>query len=329
MVIFFLEKIRKLFKSIGKKERIIDDFITYYRFNKIKEKFNLNENQFNKTDKNSENFKIVATIAFFFNSQKILNLKKVCKNLNELSNNVEIYIFSNGISVEQKDQLKKDLEIEVQIISIEDIIHDRLLPWYHYNLMRKVYENTEVTHFIYLEDDILIDKENFNYWINSRKILKKFNLIPGFIRTEVNHEDKELYAIDFVKKNNFKYLPKVSIDKNYYFVNHKYPYQGMYLYDRELMKEHLFGPSSNPDCGHGAFDVNYIDPKMINLDLMAKANIGLTYVNTPYGFFNRMVSLYNKDENKIDNKCLIKHLSNKYSNTKSWHGNIKVKDAIK
>ena len=154
-------------------------------------------------------------------------------------------------------------------------------------------------------------------------------MIPGFVRTEINQKNNEVYAIDFVKENNLKYLPKVSIGNDYYFVNHKYPYQGMYLYDRELMKEHLFGPSSNPDCGHGAFDTNYIDPKMINLDLMAKANIGLTYMNTPYGFFNRIVTLFNRDKKEIDNQCLIKHLSNKYSNTKSWHGNIKVKDAIK
>ena len=73
----------------------------------------------------------------------------------------------------------------------------------------------------------------------------------------------------------------------------------MYLYDRELMKEHLQGPSSNPDCGHGAFDTNYIDSRMINLDLMAKANIGLTYINAPSGFFNRMVTLFNIKEKRL------------------------------
>ena len=31
------------------------------------------------------------------------------------------------------------------------------------------------------------------------EILKKFNLIPGFVRIEKNKNDGELYAIDFVK----------------------------------------------------------------------------------------------------------------------------------
>ena len=57
-------------------------------------------------------------------------------------------------------------------------------------------------------------------------------------------------------------------------------------------------------------DTNFIDPRMINLDLMAKANIGLTYINTPSGFFNRMVTLYNNEKKQIDVNCQIKHLSN-------------------
>ena len=71
--------------------------------------------------------------------------------------------------------------------------------------MKKLYEREEITHFLYLEDDILIDKLNFNYWINSRKILKKFNLIPAFVRTEVSKKDQEVYAIDFVEKDKLRY----------------------------------------------------------------------------------------------------------------------------
>ena len=63
----------------------------------------------------------------------------------------------------------------------------------------------------------------------------------------------------------------------------------MYLYDRALMKEHLKGITSNPDYGHGALNTDYINKKIINLDLMAKANIGLIYKDPPTGFFHRSV----------------------------------------
>ncbi len=328
MIFFFLEKIRKLFKSIGKKEHKINDFITYKKFKINQKNFNLNHEDFNPLQNSETKINLVASITFLFDENKIHNLKQVCKNLFEISNKIEIYIFLNNITNDQKDKLSKDLGINIKLIIVENIVNNRLLPWYHLNLMRKLYNNKEITHFLYLEDDILIDKNNLNYWINSRKVLKRFNLIPGFIRTEVNQNDNALYAIDFVKKDKLKYLPKIKINQNYFFLNHKYPYQGMYLYDRELMKEHLFGPSSNPDCGHGAFDTNYIDPRMINLDLMAKANIGLTFIDIPNGFHNRMVTLYDKKD-KIFHKCSqIKHLSNKYSNTKSWFGNIKITDVL-
>ena len=329
MRIYLLERLRKFFKSVGKKEEKINDLITNLKFRK-------NDNFTNFTDENftpdkgiSDNIKLAAIIGFFYNETKLPILFKVCESLVKISNKSEIYILTNSISPSQKEKIENGVDEKIKIIFIDEIVHNRLLPWYHLNLMRKLYDKEEITHFLYLEDDILFNRSNFNYWINSRKILRKSNLIPGFTRVEINQNNKELYAVDFTKKNNIKKLPKLKVNENYEFVNHKFPYQGMYLYDRELMKEHLQGPSSNPDCGHGAFDTNYIDSRMINLDLMAKANIGLTYINAPSGFFNRMVTLFNIKEKEIDYNCQIQHLTNKYTNLDSLHGNIKLKDAIK
>ena len=81
--------------------------------------------------------------------------------------------------------------------------------------------------------------------------------------------------------------------------------------------------------GHGAFNTNFIDKRMINLDLMAKASIGLTYINVPSGFESRIVVLYNLNKKQLDEKCYINHLSNKYSKLKnSWFGNYKVGEVI-
>jgi len=329
MNIYLLDRLRKFFKSIGKKEEKINDIITNLKFKKINKLRSFIDESFTPDKEVDENYKLASVIGFFYNEIKLPILFKVCESLTTITDKNQIYILTNSITLSQKERIKKNINEKIEIIIIDEPVHDRLLPWYHLNLMKKLYKDKEITHFLYLEDDILFNKSNFNYWINSRKILTKLNLIPGFIRVEVNHKDNEFYAVDFTKENFLKNSPKVKINKNYQFINHKFPYQGMYLYDRELMKEHLEGPSSNPDCGHGAFDTNYIDPKMINLDLMAKANIGLTYINTPNGFFNRMVTLYNLEKKEIDENCQIKHLSNKYTNVKSAYGNIKLKDAIK
>ena len=328
MMIYFLEKLRKIFKSIGKKERKIINLINYLKYKKKINFYRLDNKNFNFFNENIEKIKIASVITFFFDKDKIQDLVKVCSGLNSLSNENEIHIFTNNISSDQAEKLKKEIKINVNLIIIDEPVNDRLLPWYHINLMKKLYVNKDISHFLYLEDDIYLSKSNFNYWINSRKILKKFGLIPGFIRTENNKSDNQSYAIDFLKRSNFNLLPKISVNDNYDFINNEFPYQGMYLYDRDLMTEHLSGPSSNPDCGHGAFDLNFIDDRMINQDLMAKANIGLTYINPPYGFFNRIVIPFDIKKKRIAKFCEIKHLSNRYSNTQSSFGNVKVEDAV-
>jgi hypothetical protein len=329
MIIYFLERIRKFFKSIGKKEEVIDNLITYRKFKKNIKNYQLFEKDFYPEKEVEKPFKIAATITFYYDKNKLSNLIKVCESLKLISNDNEIYIFTNKINSNQEQELKNSFKNKAQILMVDPTINDRLLPWYHLNLMKKLFIKDDITHFVYLEDDILLNKSNFNYWVNSRKILKKFNLIPGLIRTEVDKNDNQLYAVDFTKNNKLSNLPKITVNDDYYFVNHKFPYQGMYLYDRELMKEHLFGHSSNPDCGHGAYNTDYINKEMINLDLMAKANIGLTYMNVPHGFFNRIVTLYNRKNCIIDSACQIQHLSNKYSNSKSLFGSIKIKDVLK
>ena len=330
MFIKLLIIIRKILRSIGKREENIKDLIILKLFQKDYQFQNLNNKDFNPYLKIINNVKVAATITFFYDKEKIINLTKVCKGLYEISNQNEIYIFTNKVFSENELELSEALRKSLKINIIQEPINNRLLPWYHINFMRKLFiSRTDITHFAHLEDDILLNKNNFNYWLNSREVLKKLNLIPGFVRTEINDKDKNIYAIDFLKKNFIKNLPKIKINDNYYFVNHKYPYQAMYLYDRDLMNEHLNSPSSNPDCGHGAYDINYLDSRMINLDLMAKANIGLTFINVPKGLHNRMVVLYSIKNNRIDKVCEIQHLSNKYANTKSSFGNIKIEEAIK
>ena len=258
-MIFLLEKIRKILKSIGKKEETINDLITYKKFKKNLKRYNINFQKFNPELNVKKSIKMVAVIYFFFERKKIKNLNKICFFLNKISKSTKIYIITNDISSKDFQKIKRIIKIKTNIIVIKQPLHNRLLPWYHYEIMRKAFKQKNITHFMYLEDDMLLDKKNFNYWINSRKYLKKINLIPGFLRTEKYKGNKDPYAVDFIKKNKLNSIPNIKVNENLIFINTKYPYQGMYLYDRELMKEHLNGPSSNPDCGHGAFSSNLLD----------------------------------------------------------------------
>ena len=61
---------------------------------------------------------------------------------------------------------------------------------------------------MYLEDDIRVSKENIVYWLNARKALKIYNLIPSFVRTEINFKDnlRGLSLICSISKPTFVLL---------------------------------------------------------------------------------------------------------------------------
>ena len=80
MIIYFLERIRKFFKSIGKKEEVIDNLITYRKFKKNIKNYQLFEKDFYPEKEVEKPFKIAATITFYYD--KNVNLKEYHKNTN-------------------------------------------------------------------------------------------------------------------------------------------------------------------------------------------------------------------------------------------------------
>ena len=68
--------------------------------------------------------------------------------------------------------------------------------------MKNKYKNKTNTHFMFLEDDILVSNLNIFYWIYFRVILKKYKLVPGFLRYEKN--GKKYFSVDNPQKMSLK-----------------------------------------------------------------------------------------------------------------------------
>ena len=92
------------------------------------------------------------------------------------------------------------------------------------------------------------------------------------------------------------------------------------------MLEHLQGPSSSIDFGHGTFDERWINPDMKELGVMERASTLLAFKDIPEGFLHRNVVPVNVKNKSLKEYCLIEHLSNRFVNEKSCLGNIKVKE---
>ena len=331
MFIFLLEKTRRLFKSLGKYEFNLIDKIILTKNKIVKKNTNiiLNEINFQKINKylvnNSSNSKKIAiVICFHFKSKKIKKLVKVCSNISNYDFDNHTTIVTNNITRSQKKILKNKVKIKLKkftIIQIKDTPEPNLLPWYSLNVMKERYKNKSFTHFLYLEDDIIVSKKNINYWIFCRKILKSYNLLPGFIRYE--SFKKNLFSIDNPKKIEITKTPSIRSNcKKFGFINLKYPYQAMYLMDRQLMNSYLKSNSSTVDFGfHNRIMKNLYPIKEL-------ASISIAYHKLPEGYHSRYMIPF-VESKTIPEYCLIKHLDNKYVRKQnSNYGKIKIQNLL-
>ena len=334
MIIFFLEKLRKLFKSIGKLEYgIIDKMVLLDRGAKFE------NNQLSFTANNLENLKyqinqkknypkkLVIVICFFYNKKKIKTLKKTLNKINSYKFKIDLTLITNKISKKERKIIEKLAYPKIKKIDIQEnqnLPDDNLLPWYSILVMKKKFENKLNSHFMFLEDDILVSNENICYWIFFRKILKKFNLIPGFLRYE-NYKGN-LYSVDNPKKIFLNKNPKIQNKNNDFgFVNPKYPYSAMYLMDREMMNEYLKSDATKIDF---SFTNRFVKSTFPIKELL---NISYAYLNVPKGFHNKLMIPYLK-KRIIPKYCLIEHSEVQYANLnklkKMGFGKIKIQDLI-
>lgn len=334
MIIFFLKKLRKLFKSLGKLENSILDKLVLLD-NGIKYKNNqlvLKASHFDRLNnelKLKKNYpkRLAIVICFFYNKKKIKILKKTFDTIKSYNFKIDLTIITNKISLNEKRNLKKLARPKIKKIDIheiEELPDNNLLPWYSIILMKKKLKNKLNSHFMFLEDDILVSNENICYWIYFRKLLKKFNLIPGFLRYE-NYKGA-LYSVDNPKKIVLNKSPKIQCQNDSFgFVNSKYPYNAMYLMDREMMNEYLKSNATKIDF---SFTNRFIKSTFPIKELL---NISYVYLNVPKGFHNKLMIPYLNNK-IIPNYCLIEHSEVKYANLnklkKMGFGKIKVKNLI-
>jgi len=322
--IFILKRIRSLFKSFGKKENKVLDQIVYENWKKRTDCQNLVwKNQVNDGEYLPKN--LVICICFFYKESNFENLKKICKNLSNLAEEIDVTIITNENNENSIKKLHDHTSQGIKnfnIHSVKENYDPFLLPWAHFDIMRRKIADNKFTHFLFIEDDIFISKENVVYWMKGREALKPFNLIPSFLRTEIKKSKNDIYSSDALRKIKFDQMPKVFSTKDdlaFTNVGKDSSYQGCYFMDRNLMLEHLNGPSSKPDYGFFRKEIRE------NFPTREKANLGLMYADVPFGFLNRHAIPVSINEKKVYNYCLIKHLSNRYADDEnSIFGKIKI-----
>lgn len=260
---------------------------------------------------------LLIGITFHFVEERLDFLNKISVNFSHLAFKTKVFVVTNTNSIEDHRKIQAAVQTDVEIYVPHLLGHPYLLTWAHFDVFRNIFQtNQNISHFMYLEDDILITKNNINYWLEGRENLRGFGLLPSFLRYELIDQETLMRSTDVKTHIELKKVPQVNFGKkNYCYINLPKPYQGMYILDRDLAKEHLFGPSSSPDFGIWG--------------IREKAAQGLTFANVPSGFTSRNLVGFNSDLNQIDPDALIHHTPNNYANNpKSSFGKIPINELI-
>jgi hypothetical protein len=261
---------------------------------------------------------LVVCITFHFSFDRLKYLEEVTSSLDSLANNVKLIIITNTDDNSNLEVIRKFTKTRLFTISISsNLEHPFLLTQEHIKILRDQYKMHEnISHFMYLEDDIFITRNNINYWLSAREDLKQFGLIPSFLRYEIPEGELELRSTDIPRTQSLKSLPKIKFSTQYWYINMKYPYQGMYLLDRELAQQYLF-------------DDYRLDKRSEKWGVRERSASGLTFINIPKNFTSRNLGGFCINMFSVDPNALIHHIPNNYSNNPDTvYGKLEIKKMI-
>lgn len=245
--------------------------------------------------------KLAIAVTFFYVESRLTYLRRISRHFSSLADIVEIYLVTNARDAERKRKISdifSNYDLTCRIVVPHLLGHPYLLTWTHLEVFRQIFNDTSISHFMYVEDDTLVRAENVNYWMEGREVLRNSGFYPSFFRYELRNDEGPAYSSDCTGPADGRALPYVAQSSDYCFVNLPWPYQGMYLMDREMMLEHLSGESSSPDFGRWL--------------IREKAAQGLTFKNVPEGFWSRNLVGYRLDKGRLDEFCLVHHTPNSY-----------------
>jgi hypothetical protein len=116
--------------------------------------------------------KLAVCITFHYVEERIQYLKEVCKSLAQISQEISLTIIINTSNKNEIDKIKKVIDTritEFDFFMPNGLGHPYLLSWSHLNIFREQIKDSSYTHFLYLEDDIKIEKKILHIGLRPEK----------------------------------------------------------------------------------------------------------------------------------------------------------------
>lgn len=212
----------------------------------------------------------------------------------------------------------KNIKIEVKVAGPE--YDGWYLTWAHKTDLALAILNRVADYYVYQENDVLIRKDNFDYYRKWKPVLERYNLEPGFALFE-SFEGKRIPVGNYERWNLVKETPDVWHDIGFtvpkilvvdhevdFFIQLGSPYYcGMILNQRDgelYIRSDSFDPQkSYPKTG------------IRNWPIADRSSMGLAFEYLPAGFEHRRCVPVSKkgDRYEVLEFGLVRHDDDKYS----------------
>jgi len=190
-------------------------------------------------------------------------LLKTLRGYEEISGQKDVFIYVDAAHEKDTEDLKKLLEPSVSFNSLDIIVASEAyegygLTWAHKGLLREAVNNSYYDFYVYTENDIIFNNQNFLYWFLYKDKLKALNLEPGFCRYEsyktkrVPFDNHRVWQLNGPTSNVWGDRPYrvesylTPLDDFVGFASLGNPYMGMMILDQEMANNYVRSESFNP-----------------------------------------------------------------------------------
>ena len=265
-----------------------------------------------------DKIKIVVCITFHYVEARLQYLQQVIEGLQEFPCQLNVCVCTNTTQREEQQAILAAMQSQrnphYMLCIVDNLFHPFMLTWAHKSLLKQYYDletESPFTHFVYLEDDLAFTPVNMQFWLENRQRMKETPFYPSLLRVEWNKDKQLWHSSESEGPISISRLPRITLD-GYDFINLPNPYQGLTVYDRELLAEHMQSISFNANQYCGLQILDSCNQSGGNWPCRERANYGQQFINVPIGFFSRNLVMCSIKFRETDSRSWVHHLPNNY-----------------
>ena len=236
--------------------------------------------------------RLLARVPFHFRRSRLKYLVEVIEQLRLLPFK-EVVIALDTNWPHAGDVIRKFCAVD-EIEAHTDLESPLRLAWTHRKAMKAAFADFD--YFLYIEDDMLLTPAAIRIWHERLPSLVKHGYLPGFLQVEENRKG-ELVASDFAQPDAHDAVR--FIDGNPY-LHSKFPYQAMWLYNKETMRVFL-----ESDVFENGYPQDVQKP-------LENAALGYTFQQRDDGERSSRHLLPLTPSLKVDPRCYVYHMPSNY-----------------